>query len=66
MYRIARFLILPAELLLATALVAQGTSSQATATCNFNANNQIAVEYQRSAQNFTTSEGVGAPRQTVA
>ena len=34
-------------LLLAPALYAQGTTSQATATCNFNASKQLAVEYQR-------------------
>jgi len=45
-YRIARFVILSVEFLFATVLFAQGTSSQATATCNFDANNQLAVEYQ--------------------
>jgi hypothetical protein len=44
---IGRFLILPSELLLATVLFAQGTTSQATAACNFDANDQVAVEYQR-------------------
>jgi hypothetical protein len=40
-------LVLPAQLLLATVVLAQGTTSQATATCNFDANNQVVVEYQR-------------------
>jgi|SRR5215469_4815993 len=47
MSRFVRFLILPAQLLIATVLFAQGTTSQATATCNFNANDQVVVEYQR-------------------
>jgi hypothetical protein len=53
MCRIARLLVLPAQLLLATALVAQGTSSQATATCNFDPNDQLAIEYQRFNVNST-------------
>jgi len=47
MSRTACLLVLPAQLLLATVLLAQGTTSQATATCNFDANNQVVVEYQR-------------------
>lgn len=36
-----------ASLIFASTLCAQGTTSQATATCNFGANKQVAVEYQR-------------------
>jgi Protein of unknown function (DUF2911) len=35
------------SVLFAPLLFAQGTSSQATATCNFDSSKQIAVEYQR-------------------
>jgi hypothetical protein len=47
MFRIDRVLALSSVMLLTTLLFAQGTSSQATATCNFNANNQVVVEYNR-------------------
>jgi len=47
MFRIGRLLVLPALLLVSTVLLAQGTSSQATATCNFDANHQVVIEYQR-------------------
>jgi hypothetical protein len=47
MCRINFLLILAAELLLAAALFARGTASLATATCNFDANSRVAIEYQR-------------------
>jgi len=47
MCRIDRLLVLTAIMLLTTLVFAQGTTSQATATCNFNVNDQVAVEYQR-------------------
>ena len=47
MTRLNGCLVLVAALLLAPALYAQGTSALATATCNFDANNQLAVEYQQ-------------------
>ena len=51
MFRIARLMVLPAVLLVSIALYAQGTTSQATATCNFDVNNQVVVEYQRCSVN---------------
>jgi hypothetical protein len=39
--------VLCVPLLFSPALLAQGTSSQANATCNFDANRQLSVEYQR-------------------
>ena len=47
MCRIDRLLLLTAVMLLTTLVFAQGTTSQATATCNFNVNDQVAIEYQR-------------------
>jgi len=47
MTRLSGCIALLASLLWAPSLRAQGTSALATATCNFDANNQIAVEYQR-------------------
>lgn len=47
MYRVSPVLVLPVVLLLSAVVFAQGTSSQATATCNYDANNQLAIEYQR-------------------
>ena len=47
MCRIDRLLVLTAIMLLTTLVFAQGTTSQATATCYFNVNDQVAVEYQR-------------------
>jgi DUF2911 family protein len=47
MTRLSGCMVLVASLLWAPSLHAQGTSALATATCNFNANNQLAVEYQR-------------------
>ena len=46
MFRIGRSMVLPAVLLLSPVLFAQGTTSQATATCNFDANRQVVIEYQ--------------------
>ncbi len=43
--RAASTLLLPT--LLTLSVFAQGTTSQATATCNFDPNKQLAVEYQR-------------------
>jgi len=45
------FALLSVSLLVTPVLSAQGTSSQATATCNFDASKQLAVEYQRMAVN---------------
>ncbi len=43
-----RYLLVPAlSLLFASSLFGQGTTSGATATCNFGSNKQVAVEYQR-------------------
>src|SRR5437868_10679220 len=44
-FRLAATVFIPT--LLVVGLFAQGTSSQATATCNFDPNKQLAVEYQR-------------------
>ena len=51
MRRFGSFVLPFVSLLLAPALFAQGTTSQATATCNFDASKQLAVEYQRMAVN---------------
>jgi Protein of unknown function (DUF2911) len=53
--RFGSFLLLSASLFLAPALLAQGTTSQATATCSFNATKQLVVEYQRMAVNSKKS-----------
>ena len=47
MHRLISLLILPVTLLTAITLCAQGTTSSATATCNFDPDKQITVEYQR-------------------
>lgn len=47
-------MVLPAVLLVSTVLFAQGTTSQATATCNFDVNHQVVVEYQRFSVNSKT------------
>jgi len=47
MHRLISLLILPVALLTAITLCAQGTTSSATATCNFDPDKQITVEYQR-------------------
>jgi hypothetical protein len=47
MYRVIFVLLLAAIVLPAPTLFAQGTTSLATAACNFDANSQLTVEYQR-------------------
>ncbi len=42
-----RLVVLAVSLLFGSSLFGQGTTSGATATCNFNPNKQIVVEYQR-------------------
>lgn len=46
-HSVPRFATLLVPVVFAIALFGQGTSSQATATCNFDADKQLAVEYQR-------------------
>jgi hypothetical protein len=47
MCRTSSILVSTVSLFVAPLLFAQGTTSQATATCNFDADKQLAVEYQR-------------------
>ena len=47
LHRHGCLLVLPVVALCVPLLFAQGTSAMATATCNFDANRQIAVEYLR-------------------
>jgi len=54
MFPIGRLMVVPAVLLVSTVVLAQGTTSQATATCNFDANNQVVIEYQRFGVNSKT------------
>ena len=51
MHRSTCWFVLSSSLLLTTTAYAQGTSSNATATCNFDTTKQLAVEYQRVAVN---------------
>ena len=47
MNRFRYLLAFTASLLFCSPLFGQGTTSGATATCNFDSNKQVAVEYQR-------------------
>jgi hypothetical protein len=47
MSRFRYLLALAVSLLICSSSFAQGTTSGATASCNFDSNKQIAVEYQR-------------------
>ena len=47
MFRFHHSLAFAVSLLFCSSLLGQGTTSGATASCNFDSNKQIAVEYQR-------------------
>ena len=52
MHRSCHLLALAVSLLFGCGLFAQGTTSAATATCNFDSNKQVVVEYQRMTVNI--------------